>query len=92
MLKIHVEKNEGEDFIVTNIESNGSLFDVVTELGLAVIKMYGGLKAANEGAAELFRFSIETMFVDPEYWLQELPEELNPDAKMHSVVVNVPNQ
>ena len=72
MLKISVvDVKDGSGRIETLVESYGPLLDVVAELGLALCRMYYGLRTSNPEAGSQFRRAVVTMVANPDFWEYE---------------------
>ena len=72
MLKISVvDVKDGSGRVETLVESSGPLLDVVAELGLALCRMYYGLRTSNPGAGSQFRRAVVNMVADPGFWENE---------------------
>ena len=83
MLKLSVTPVEGGDRLETVVESSGPLSDVVSELGLAILRMHEGLAQAQPLAAQQFKRAVVRMFSDPEFWDYEVEGEcLQREAKI----------
>ena len=69
MLKISVvDVKDGSGRVETSVESSGPLVDIVAELGLALCRMYYGLRTSNPEAGSQFRRAVVNMVADPDFW------------------------
>lgn len=90
MLKISVvDLKDGSGRIETSVESSGPLSDVVAELGLALSRMYFGLRTSNPEAAAQFRGAVQLMIADPDFWEYEPKGEV---VEMHAQIATIPRR
>ena len=75
MLKIECGPADQERNRPCHIEMYGDLHDNVTELLLAVRRIYDAIARSNPTAAKFFQKAIQGSINDPEYWAFVIDEE-----------------
>lgn len=86
MLKIIIEEN-GDGTTRSEIETGGSMLNILPDLGYAVLAIYENTKRVDEAAAEAFRFAFLDGFNDPNFWSKSV---ISPGAT--SICAVVPNK